>query len=413
MASARPYDLIVFGATGFTGRLVAEYLLGHAPSELRWAVAGRNAAKLETIKAELTAEYPAAASLDVLVADSMDAAAVARIAEQCKVVCTTVGPYAKYGALLVDACAVAGTHYCDLSGETHFVRQSMEANLTKAQETGACIVHCCGFDSIPSDIGTYMLGEAMAERGATLKQVRAFAGEMKGGPSGGTVASMANILDDIKKDPSLRKVVGHPYGLNPEGERKGPDKSDQMNVRFDKELGMWTAPFVMAAINTRVVRRSNALRKYPFGTDFRYSEAMSTGKGPRGMMRAAAMAGGLAGFFGAMHLGPIRGVLEDRFLPKPGEGPTKEERENGFFVFRLLATGETKAGQTIRLRGRIEGKKDPGYGETAKMLGESALCLAQDDLPVGGGIWTPASAMGSLLLQRLRAANMVFDVKEA
>jgi short subunit dehydrogenase-like uncharacterized protein len=413
MASARPYDLIVFGATGFTGRLVAEYLLGHAPSELRWAVAGRNPAKLETIKAELTAEYPAAASLDVLVADSMDAAAVARIAEQCKVVCTTVGPYAKYGALLVGACAVAGTHYCDLSGETHFVRQSMEANLTKAQETGACIVHCCGFDSIPSDIGTYMLGEAMAERGATLKQVRAFAGEMKGGPSGGTVASMANILDDIKKDPSLRKVVGHPYGLNPEGEREGPDKSDQMNVRFDKELGMWTAPFVMAAINTRVVRRSNALRKYPFGTDFRYSEAMSTGKGPRGMMRAAAMAGGLAGFFGAMHVGPIRGVLEDRFLPKPGEGPTKEERENGFFVFRLLATGETKAGQTIRLRGRIEGKKDPGYGETAKMLGESALCLAQDDLPVGGGIWTPASAMGSLLLQRLRAANMVFEVKEA
>ncbi len=413
MSSARPYDLILFGATGFTGRLVAEYLLAHGPADLRWALAGRNAAKLDSVKSQLGEVHPAAAHLDVLVADSLDTAAVAKIAEQCKVVCTTVGPYAKYGGPLAAACAAAGTHYCDLSGETHFVRASMDANLTKARETGACIVHCCGFDSIPSDIGTYMLGEAMAERGATLKAVRTFAGEMKGGPSGGTVASMMNILDDVKKDPSLRKVVGHPYGLNPEGERKGPDKSDQMDVRFDKELGMWTAPFVMAAINTRVVRRSNALRNYPFGKDFKYSEVMSTGKGPRGMMRAATMAAGLAGFFGAMQVGPLRGVLEERFLPKPGEGPSKEERENGFFVFRLLATGETKDGQTIRLRARIEGKKDPGYGETAKMLGESALCLAQDDLPVGGGVWTPASAMGALLLARLRTANMVFEVKEA
>ncbi len=411
VAPQRTYELILFGATGFTGRLVAEYLLAHGPEDLSWALAGRSESKLQQVRDLLAQDNPRAQDLPLVVADSLDTEAMDRIAQDCKVVCTTVGPYAKYGEPLAGACARAGTHYCDLTGETHFVRRIMEAHEATAQDSGARIVHCCGFDSIPSDIGTYMMGEAMKAHGAVLKQVRTFAGESKGTASGGTVASMLGILEDVKRDPSLRKVLGHPYGLNPEGERKGPDGSDQMGVKFDKALGMWTAPFVMAAINTRVVRRSNALRNYPFTKDFEYSEVMSTGKGPSGFMRAATMTGGLAAFMGAVQVGPLKSLLQAKVLPKPGDGPSKEQREAGFFVFRLLGTGLTPDGQTVKLRGRVEGTKDPGYGETAKMLGESALCLARDELQVGGGVWTPASAMGEALLTRLRSAGMVFEVK--
>lgn len=412
VASERTYEITLFGATGFTGRLVAEYLLEHGPQDLKWALAGRNLKKLEEVRAELVQKHPAAHDLPILVGDSLNPQDMLRIAESCKVVCTTVGPYAQFGEPLAAACAKAGTHYCDLTGETHFVRRVMDAHEATAKQTGACIVHCCGFDSIPSDIGTFMMGEEMKVRGATLKAVHTFAGESKGSASGGTIASMLGILEDVKKDPSLRKVLGHPYGLNPEGERKGPDGSDQLGVKFDKALGMWTAPFVMAAINTRVVRRSNALRNFPFTRDFRYTEVMSTGKGPAGLLRATTITAGLAAFMASVQVGPLRALLQAKVLPKPGEGPSEAAREAGYFVFRLLATGQTEDGRTVNLRGRVEGTKDPGYGETAKMLGQSAICLARDDLPVGGGVWTPASAMGQRLLDRLRAAGMVFRIEE-
>ncbi|MCB9649270.1 MAG: saccharopine dehydrogenase NADP-binding domain-containing protein [Deltaproteobacteria bacterium] len=414
MGSARTYDLILFGATGFTGRLVAEYLLGTGTG-IKWALGGRSAAKLEEVKRALAVEHPAAAVLPVVVADSLDEAAMARVAADCKVVCTTVGPYDRYGEPLVAACARAGTHYCDLTGEPQFVRRMIDRYEAAAKESGARIVHCCGYDSIPSDLGSMMVAEAMVAQGAAVKEVRAFAGESKGTFSGGTVASMINILEEVRKDPSLRKVLGHPYGLNPEGQRKGPDRSDQSGIRFDDALGMWTAPFVMASINTRVVRRSHALRGFPYGQDFRYSECMSTGKGMQGWLRAAAITGGLGGFMAAMAVGPARKLLAARVLPKPGEGPSKEARESGYFVFRHLAFGERPDGTQVQLLGKVRGNKDPGYGETAKMLGESALCLAEDEakLPVQGGIWTPATAMGQVLLDRLRAAGMTFEVGPA
>lgn len=414
MGSARTYDLILFGATGFTGRLVAEYLLGTGTG-IKWALGGRSAGKLEEVKRALAAEHPAAAALPVVVADSLDEAAMARVAADCKVVCTTVGPYARYGEPLVAACARAGTHYCDLTGEPQFVRRMIDRYEAAAKESGARIVHCCGYDSIPSDLGSMMVAEAMVAQGAVVKEVRAFAGESKGTFSGGTVASMINILEEVRKDPSLRKVLGHPYGLNPEGQRKGPDRSDQSGIRFDDALGMWTAPFVMASINTRVVRRSHALRGFPYGQDFRYSECMSTGKGMQGWLRAAAITGGLGGFMAAMAVGPARKLLAARVLPKPGEGPSKEARESGYFAFRHLAFGERPDGTQVKLLGMVRGNKDPGYGETAKMLGESALCLAEDEarLPVQGGIWTPATAMGQVLLDRLRAAGMTFEVGPA
>ena len=411
----RTYDVVVMGATGFTGRLVAEYLLEHGPEGLRWAIAGRNPQKLEAIRTELAARFPAASNVPAVTADSLDPAAMNDLAKQTTTVCTTVGPYAQFGEPLVAACAAHGTHYCDLSGEVQFIRRMIDAHADAAKKSGARIVHCCGFDSIPSDIGVFMLGEAMANRGATLKQVRMFAGESKGAASGGTIASMLNVLEEVEKDRSLRKVVGHPYSLNPEDERDGPDRRDQTGIVFDKALGMWTAPFVMAAINTRVVRRTQSLRGHPYGRDFQYSEAMSTGKGQGGFMRAAAITGGLGGFMAAASVGTARRFLAKRFLPKPGEGPNREQREAGFFVIRMLAAGKTESGETIQLRGKIRGEKDPGYGETAKMIGESALCLALDEAVRSGpgGSWTPASAMGEPLLARLRGAGMTFEVTEA
>ena len=404
---SRPHDIVLFGATGFTGQLVAEYLAEHyGPSDVRVALAGRNAQKLERVRDDLKRAFPI--DWPILIADSFDQASLDRVASDASVVCTTVGPYQKYGAGLVAACVEHGTDYCDLTGETPFIREMVDQHHDRARETGARIVHCCGFDSIPSDIGTWMMHREMqAQHDAQLREVKFFAGEQKGGFSGGTVASMMLIAERIRKEPELRKLLGHPYALNPPGERSGPDRNDSMGVKLDRDLGMWTGPFVMAAINTRVVRRSNAVMGYPYGRDFRYSERMSFGKGPRGMAMASMVAGGITGFMAAAAFEPTRNLLKKR-LPDPGEGPSEEAREKGFFVVRLIAKGETADGREVELRGRVEGKKDPGYGETAKMLGESALCLALEPSDREGGVLTPASAMGDALLARLRAADMVF-----
>jgi short subunit dehydrogenase-like uncharacterized protein len=413
---SRRFDVVLFGATGFTGRLVAEYLAEHygssdvssgsagSAADLRIALAGRNQAKLEEIRRGLPA---AGKGWPILIADSHDRASLDAVAKDASVVCTTVGPYAKYGAELVASCVAHGTDYCDLTGETQFVRRMIDQHHALAKKTGARIVHCCGFDSIPSDLGVLMMQEASKERfGAPLQKVTYFAGETKGGFSGGTVASMLNLFEEIARDKSVLKILGNPYALNPEGERKGPDGSDQKGVRFDRDLGQWTAPFVMAAINTRVVRRSNAILGYPWGKDFRYAEVMSTGKGPRGLARATAITSFLGGFMGAAAIDPIRKLLAARVLPKPGEGPSKEARDQGFFVTRFV--GKTADGR--ELRGRVAGTSDPGYGETAKMLAESAVCLALGG-PSEGGVRTPASTMGMLLVERLRKAGMTFEVR--
>ena len=413
MSSERAYDVIVMGATGFTGRLVAEYLLEYGPEGLRWAMAGRSPAKLEEVRKELSQRFVSALEVPLVTADSMDRGSMDALAQQTTVVCTTVGPYAKYGEALVAACAEHGTHYVDLTGEVQFIRRMIDGYEERARASGARIVHCCGFDSIPSDIGVFMLGEAMAERGGTLKEVHMYAGESRGQFSGGTVASLLNVLEEAEKDPSIRKVVGHPYGLNPEDERDGPDSRDQTGVKFDKEIGMWTAPFVMAAINTRIVRRTQSLRGHPYGRDFKYREVMSTGKGTPGLMRATAITGGLGGFLAAATVGSLRNLMASRLLPKPGQGPDRKTREEGFFVIRMIGKGIGPSSDPVELQARIEGHKDPGYGETAKMIGESALCMALDEsVRTGpGGSWTPASAMGRALLDRLRTAGMTFDVK--
>ncbi len=405
---SRDFDIVLWGATGFTGRLVAEYLVRNYlhkdgnKTGLRLALAGRNREKVETIAQEIGAP-----ELPILIGDSFDAESLDAIASRAEVVITTVGPYAKYGHELVAACVRNATDYCDLTGEPNFVREVIDAHHETAKENGARIVHCCGYDSIPSDLGTLMVQEAMKERhGTYAPEVKMAAGEMSGGPSGGTLATMINMVDDLKADPNLRKVLGNPYALNPKGVR-GPDKGDQTGIRFDKDFDMWTAPFLMAGINTRIVRRSHALMGLPWGEGFCYSEVMTTGKGAKGFARAATIAGGVAGFLGLIAFPVTRPIVEKR-LPAPGEGPDKEARENGFFKTRLIALGDGH-----EVRGLVEGFQDPGYGATSIMLSEAALCLALEgpELRSEGGVTTPTVAMGMRLVERLRDAGMKFEIQ--
>ncbi|MGF1464883.1 MAG: saccharopine dehydrogenase family protein [Sandaracinaceae bacterium] len=412
---SREHDIVLWGATGFTGQLVAEYLApGAVAGEIRLALAGRSREKLEAVRRELETRVPGAAALPLLTADAMDEPSLQRLAERTSVVCTTVGPYARYGEGLVAACVEKATDYCDLTGEPQFVRRMIDRHQASAEASGARIVHCCGYDSIPSDLGTLMVQEeALARFGRPAEEVKGFAGETSGGFSGGTVASLLHVVDEARRDREVRRILGHPYGLNPEGERQGPDGSDQRGVGYDEDLGMWTAPFVMASVNTRVVRRSNALLGYRYGRDFRYAEAMSCGRGLRGWTRAATVTAGLGAFMAAMTVEPTRKLMEARVLPKPGEGPSRGQREAGFFRFRFAGKGLDAEGKPFLVRGLVEGQQDPGYGETAKMLGEAARCLALDgaDLEAPGGIRTPASTMGARLIERLRGAGMTFEVR--
>jgi len=412
---SRRFDVVFWGATGFTGGLTAQDVLRHhAGQGLRIALAGRNRAKLENVRAELAEIDGEAEAFELLIGDSTDRASLDEIAGQTEVVCSTVGPYSKYGADLVAACVEAGTDYCDLTGEPQFVRRMIEEHHERATETGARIVHCCGFDSIPSDLGTWaMVTEAKDRMGIDLDEVKLITGRIKGGVSGGTIASMLQVLEDVKQDRSILKKIGNPYGLNPEGERRGPDPSDQKGVRYDDDLPGWTGPFVMASINTRVVRRSNALLGYPYGREFRYSECSGTGTGAKGLMRATTLAAGVAGMMAGVAFEPTRKLMMKK-LPAPGEGPSREQREKGSFLIHLIGKGRTDSGRPVEVRGRVVGKADPGYGETAKMLGESALCLALDgaELDAPGGICTPASTMAHRLLQRLRDRGMEFVIDD-
>jgi short subunit dehydrogenase-like uncharacterized protein len=413
-ADAREFDVVLFGATGFTGKLVAEYLVtkesrrsasGATSKPLRIALAGRSRDKLERVRAGLAAIDPAARELPIILGDSLDAASVGAMVARTRVVCTTVGPYARFGEPLVAACAERGVHYCDLTGETPFIRRIIDAHHERAATTGARIVPSCGFDSIPSDLGVLMLHEHLTEQGKSLAEAHYRLLRASGGASGGTIASMMNILEEAK-DPSVRRILGDPYALDPRGAPRGSDGRDSTGPRRDADTGRWTAPFVMAAINTRIVRRSNALLGFAYGRHFRYDEAIDTGAGPLGLARAVAMSAAIGAGLGLVVLPPGR-ALAARFLPAPGEGPTREQRERGSFRVEIHARSTTGE----RLTGVVGAKLDPGYGATAIMLGEAAACLAQDSLSSPGGVLTTASCMGMPLLRRLRDAGMRFDVE--
>ena len=406
MSKQREFDVIIWGATGFTGRLVAEYYLKQygLGSDLKWAMAGRSQTKLEQVRSSL-----GNSDIPLLLADSHDPESLSVLVKRSKVICTTVGPYAKYGNELVAACVENGTDYCDLAGETQWIRRMIDQHYAAAQKSGSRIVHCCGFDSIPSDMGTYFLQkEAKNQFGEYCQQVKMRLKSIKGGFSGGTFASMNNVMDEASKDPSVAKTIFNPYGLNPKGEQSGPDKADLQSVKYDADLGAWIMPFIMAGINTRVVRRSHALNGYPYGKDFRYDESMVSGEG---------LSGRLKGYVGLIALGAMMAgkpgslykKFQARFTPKPGEGPTRKERESGFFNFTII--GKFRDGEIMTAK--VTGDRDPGYGSTSKMLGESAVCLALDKKisPKISGVLTPSTAMGDALLKRLEQnAGLTFSI---
>jgi short subunit dehydrogenase-like uncharacterized protein len=396
----RDYDVVLFGTTGFTGRLVAERLVERAPAGLRIALAGRSLAKLATVRESLG---PPAAEWPLMLVDSGDRATLVKMARSAIAVATTVGPYAKYGLPLVEACANAGTHYVDLSGEVLFMRASADAYDAAARKTGARIVHACGFDSIPSDLGVLVLNEVAGGLGETTLLVT----DIRGGMSGGTLASGRVQAEAMAADPGARDIVVDPYSLSPDRSQE-PEIGDFGDLRgpvHDPELG-WLAPFFMAATNTRVVRRSNALAGFPYSREFRYREAMAFGEGVTARAKAMGVSTGLGAMGAAMGFGPARAGI-GKVLPKPGEGPSAEDRAAG--RFRMEVHGASLAGE--RYVATVAAQGDPGYAATSLMLAESVLLAASGDpaVPDRAGVLTPATGLGMPLVERLRAAGMTFE----
>jgi short subunit dehydrogenase-like uncharacterized protein len=402
-AVTRDFDLILFGATGFTGRLVADYIRrstdpGLSSAGLRWAIAGRSREKLEAL----------GLGVPIVVGDALDPAAVRQLASRATAVCTTVGPYARYGSELVAACAAAGTHYCDLTGEVPWMRRMIDAHHDRARQAGARIVHTCGFDSIPSDLGCWAAQQAFVARfGSPARRVTAVFGEQSGGLSGGTFASAFDIAREADRDPAVRKLLADPYALDPlagdPASEPRPPARDETSIRWEPALGTFTVPFVMAQVNTRVVRRGHALAGFPWGKNFAYREVMST----PGSLRGAAMAVGITAGLGMLQAAMSQPWLRDRLArraPAPGEGPSAEVRARGHWIVRLVAEGADGE----RLVYVASDRADPGYGSTSKMLGEAALCLARDPLTSPGGVLTPSVAMAQPLLDRLRRAGLTF-----
>ncbi len=407
--SQKEFDLIVYGASGFTGRLVAEYLLKvyGASGATRWAVAGRDAAKLAAVMAELGAPT----SLPAIAANASDPASLDALAQRASVILTTVGPYQLYGEPLVAACARAGTDYVDLCGEPAWMAQMIEHYESTAKASGARIVFSCGFDSIPFDCGVFYLQQQAMERfGQPFKRVRGRVRTMKGGFSGGTLASMLATLEAGRRDPSIIKTMTNPYALVSTSPGVRQPRGDA--VIHDEGIG-WSAPFVMAAINTKNVHRSNALTNYRYGRDFTYDEMQLMGEGEKGKKRAKAALGQSRMQMALLAFAPTRALLRRFALPKPGQGPSKEEREYGSYEVLYVGDMGDGAGDGRTLRASVSGDKDPGYGSTSKMISEAALCLK--DIPratTPGGIWTPAAAMGEGLIARLQEkAGLRFGVE--
>ena len=407
MTDPRTHDLVLYGASGFVGALTAAHVAEQAPPGARIALAGRSRDKLEAVRAGL----PGAGAWSLIQADATDPASLAALARSTRVVVTTVGPYAKYGLPLVEACARAGTHYADLTGEVLFVRDAIDRFDALARESGARIVHACGYDSIPSDLAVLLLYERAAADGAGgLRDVRLIA-TARGGFSGGTIDSVRAQVDTVRRDRAAGRLLRDPFALSPDraAEPDAPQPSDFGRPARTAD-GRWTAPFVMAGFNTRIVRRSNALQGWAYGRELRYSEVMGSGRGPLGPVAAAGVMGGLVAFLTAMTLPPTRALL-DRVLPAPGSGPSAATRERGWFRMAVDASTETGA----RYHAEIRGHGDPGYTATAVMLGESGLALALDGdrLPDRAGSLTPATALGTVLVERLRAAGHTYEVAPA
>lgn len=397
----RKYGIVLYGATSFVGQLVAAYLQkflaeDNSSSEVSWAIAGRNQQKLEQVKKQVgNSELP------LIIADSEDADSLNEMAAQAQVIISTVGPYLKYGEPLIKACAENGTDYVDLTGEALFIKDMLDKYQQTAKDSGARIVNSCGFDSLPSDLGVLFTQNcAQKAHGEYCDTINMRVKAAKGGLSGGTVSSMATIFEEIAKDKSLRKQLANPYILNDDAKRPNVRQENVSLPQWDADNERWVAPFIMASINTRIVHRSNQLRDYQYGRDFKYDEAIWLPAGLKGRLMSYGMTAGIAGFAASMMFKPSRDLLNEHVLPKPGDGPSKSEQENGYFDIRFF--GYTNKNHQVLTK--VTGDKDPGYGSTCQMLAQSALCLLQDisKEQVAGGFWTPAAAMGETLIERLQ-----------
>lgn len=381
--SSSKFDIVVYGATGFTGQLVAEYLAAQYKGDgnLTWAMAGRSKEKLAAVRDAIGA--PADTAL--IVADGGDAASLQAMVAQTRLVISTVGPYQLYGSELVAACAASGTDYLDLCGEPLWMRKMIDAHEAAAKASGARILFSCGFDSIPFELGVYFVEQAAKqELGAAVSRVKGRVRAMKGTFSGGTAASARATFAAVAQDLSLVSMVQDPFVLTPGFD--GPKQPRGNKPVVDEDLGQWTAPFVMASINTRNVHRSNMLMGFPYGKDFVYDEMVLTGPGEQGEANAKKVVAAV----NAERMGASGG-------PKPGEGPSKEERENGMYDLLFVAI----APDGKQVRAAVKGDRDPGYGSTSKMIAECAICLLRDAPDVAAGIWTPGAAMGDKLIKRL------------
>ena len=389
----RKYDLIIWGATSFTGKLVTEYLFNkYGSSKIKWAIAGRNLDKLKKIRSEVADE-----KIPMFIADSFDEESLLKFVKKTKVVCSTVGPYSLYGTKLVKLCVENNTNYCDITGEAHWIRNLIDQFHEEAKSKKIKIVNSCGFDSIPSDMGVYFIQNEIKK---TYKNYANFikmrVAGIRGGISGGTYGSINNLLKEAYSNKKIFRVLNNPYGLNPKNKMEGMDKKDLRKIIFDKESNSWIYPFIMAGINTKIVRRSHALTNFQYGKDFRYEEAMMSGKGISGLLKAILAVFPLAMI--GLNPNSFLKKIVNSYMPKPGEGPGLEKRKNGFYNLRFYVTIDERR----KAFAKVVGDNDPGYGSTSKMLAESALCLAFDKLPENYGVVTPSIAMGKQLLERLR-----------
>ena len=390
----REFDIIVWGASGFTGRLVVLYLFNKygVSGGLKWAMGGRNLIKLREVREEVANK-----DIPLVLADSDDKVSLLNMVNRTKVICTTVGPYAKYGSNLVEACIESHIHYCDLAGEVQWIHKMINNHHLSAKINGSKIVHTCGFDSIPSDMGVYFIQrESKDKKGIKAQEIKMRVAALSGGISGGTYASLSQVLDESLRDKMVYKVLINPYGLNPDDDQVGEDKSDLKSVIFDKASQSWIGPFIMASINTKVVRRSNSLSSHSYGKNFRYDEGTIFGKGLFGRIKGIISTISIGLIMYAKHGSLLKKVL-DSFFPIPGEGPTSKKMEKGFYNLRFYITLEDGSSAFAK----VTGDMDPGYGSSSKMLAESAVCLAKDKLPNKSGVLTPSVAMGDSLLKRL------------
>ncbi|MGB2924247.1 MAG: saccharopine dehydrogenase NADP-binding domain-containing protein [Limnothrix sp.] len=400
------YDLVVFGATGFVGKIICGYLLADtdATRDLKWAIAGRSQTKLDSLKQELGT---AATDLPTVIADATDESTLIDLCKQTKVVISTVGPYALYGETLVKVCAETGTDYCDLTGEVQWIQKMIAKYAAIAQQSGARIVHCCGFDSIPSDLGVYFLQQHSKQKfGEPCEQVKMRVKAAQGGFSGGTAASGINLIQEAKGNSELQKMLKDPYILCQTETSDLTHPQTLIPVQVDNAFGEWVTPFVMAAVNTPVVLRSNELLDWEYGKNFQYDEAMLSGTSVSGWLKAEGLKVALNGFGLVAAIAP---ELLKKMIPASGEGPSLADQTNGFYDLRFW--GKTASGQTCMVK--VTGDRDPGYGSTAKILSQAGICLAKDysKTEKTGGFWTPATMFGDKLIQRLtKYAGLTFKV---